>query len=211
MTTRILRNVAKPLVRASFWGRLLQYQAGLAFLGLGIAMMLAAGVGLGPWGVFHEGLSTVSGLTFGRILQLVGIFVIGIAWTLTGQRPGAGTVMNMLLVGPWVDMFGALGFLPRPEALAPSLAELVGGTVLVGFASGMYISARFGAGPRDGLVLGLSRVLRWSVRRTRTGLEVLVLGLGFLLGGPVGVGTVVFAVLVGPSMQASIRLFGDDG
>ena len=210
MTTRSLRHVTQPLVRASFWGRLLQYQVGLALLGLGIAVMLAAGVGLGPWGVFHEGLSDVSGLTFGRVLQLVGVAVMGIAWALTGQRPGAGTVMNMLLVGPWVDLFGSIGFLPRPESVALSLAEFVGGTVLVGFASGMYISARLGAGPRDGLVLGLARVLGRSVRKTRTGLEVLVLALGFSLGGPVGLGPIVFALLVGPSMQASIRLFGSD-
>ena len=207
MTARILHRVKKPLASPSFWGRFLRYQVGVALLGLGIAMMLTAGIGLGPWAVFHEGLAGATGLTFGRVLQLVGLLVIGVAWVLTGQRPGLGTVLNMLLVGPWVDAFGALGWLRAPASLPLGFAQFVSGTLLVGFASGMYISARLGAGPRDGLVLGLSRLLHWSVRRTRTGLEALVLVAGVLLGGPVGWGTLVFGVLVGPSMQASLKVF----
>lgn len=207
MTTRLLSHVTRPLVSWSFWGRFAQYQIGVAALGLGVAIMLAAGVGLGPWSVFHEGLSAVTGLTFGRVLQLVGLVVIGIAWTLTQQRPGPGTIMNMLLVGPWVDFFGAQAWLPTMTTLGAGLVQFVVGTVVVGIASGMYIAARFGAGPRDGLVLGLSRLSRWSVRRTRTGLEALVLALGFLLGGSVGLGTVLFALLVGPAMQLSLRVF----
>ena len=207
MTTFLYRHVARPLARTRFWLRLAQYLGGVMLLGLGIAVMLAAGVGLGPWAVFHEGLSEVSGLSFGRVLQLVGLVVIAIAWTLTGERPGPGTVSNMILVGPFVDLFGASGWLPTPESSAFGVAQFVLGTLIVGFASGLYITARFGAGPRDGFVLGLSRVTRWSVRRTRTALEALVLGLGFLLGGSVGLGTVVFAILVGPAMQVSLRLF----
>lgn len=207
MASRILTHVARPLITWHFWGRFGQYQLGVALLGLGVATMIAAGVGLGPWSVFHEGLSVVSGLTFGRVLQLVGLVVIGIAWALTEQRPGPGTIMNMLLVGPWVDFFGSQPWLPTMTATWPGLAQFVVGTAVVGLASGMYITARFGAGPRDGLVLGLSRLLGWSVRRTRTGLEAVVLGLGFLLGGSVGLGTVLFALVVGPAMQVSLNMF----
>lgn len=203
----LAKPLARPLARPIFWGRFAQYQLGVLLLGLGIAVMLAAGVGLGPWGVFHEGLSEISGLSFGRVLQLVGLVVIGIAWSLTDERPGPGTVMNMLLVGPWVDFFGNRAWMPMAEATLPGLGQFAVGTVLVGLATGLYITAKFGAGPRDGLVLGLSSLFHRSVRMTRTGLEFAVLGLGFLLGGSVGWGTLVFAVLVGPCMQGSLRLF----
>lgn len=207
MAAYLYDHLARPLARTRFWLRFGQYLFGVTLLGLGIAVMLAAGVGLGPWAVFHEGLSEVSGLSFGRVLQLVGLVVIGVAWSLTGERPGAGTISNMILVGPFVDLFGASGWIPTPTAMPLGLVQFVVGTGIVGLASGLYITARFGAGPRDGFVLGLSRVSRWSVRRTRTALEALVLGFGFLLGGSVGLGTVVFALLVGPAMQMSMRIF----
>ena len=117
------------------------------------------------------------------------------------------TVPGFRHVGPFVDLFGASGWMPTPDAFGWGMGQFVLGTLIVGLASGLYITARFGAGPRDGFVLGLSRVSRWSVRRTRTALEALVLGLGFLLGGSVGVGTIVFALLVGPAMQVSLRVF----
>lgn len=210
MTTRLIdatKSAARPLGTGDFWKRFAQYQLGVALLGLGVAVTVDAGIGLGPWAVFHEGLSFVTGLSFGRILQLVGVAVVGIGWGLTGQRPGLGTVINMLLVGPWVDLFRAQAWFPAPDAYLLGTVQFVLGTVLTGVASGLYITAELGAGPRDGLVLGLARRLGRSVRRTRTGLELVVLACGWLLGGTVGLGTLLFAVLVGPAMQTSLRIF----
>jgi uncharacterized membrane protein YczE len=113
----------------------------------------------------------------------------------------------MLLVGPFVDLFRGSGLLPAQEGLLPGVVQLLAGVAIMGTATGMYIGASFGAGPRDGFVLGLSRVLGRSVRQVRTGLELTVLALGALLGGSVGLGTLLFAVTIGPSMQASLRLF----
>lgn len=191
-------------------GSLLRYPQlvlGLALTGLALALMLEAGVGMGPWGVLHAGLAEVTGLSFGRVVQLLGIVIVGAAWGLFGVRPGPGTVVNMLLVGPFVDLFRAQPWLPQPEAPLLGIAQFVVAVGLIGFGSGMYITARTGAGPRDGFVLGAATRLGRSVRRVRTVLELVVLALGVLLGGPLGLGTVLFAVLVGPSMQASLRLF----
>lgn len=189
-------------------GRLLQFVLGLVGLGLGIATMLEAGVGVGPWGVFHDGIARVTPLTFGQALMAVGVVVLALAWRWTGERPGPGTFVNMLVVGPSVDLFRASGWLPTPDALLPGVAQALLGVALLGFASGAYISARFGAGPRDAFVLGLARVFGASIRRTRTVLELVVLAVGFLLGGTAGVGTLLFAFTIGPSMQASLRIFG---
>lgn len=205
MSARLLR--VRHAVRApAFWGRFVQFHLGLMTLGLGLAVMLAAGVGLGPWTVFHEGLSLVTGLSFGRTLQLVGLVVLALAWWWTGQRPGLGTFINMLLVGPWVDVFRA-GWMPAPQAWLPGMTQFLVGLSLVGMGSGLYITAELGAGPRDGFVLGLARKLRRSVRRTRAFLEFTVLALGYLMGGTVGAGTVAFALLIGPLMQFFLRLF----
>lgn len=199
---------ARTAVRAPlFWGRVLQFNLGLMLMGLGLALLLQAGIGLGPWAVFHEGLSLVSGLSFGRILQLVGVAVLGLSWWWTGERPGPGTFVNMLLVGPWVDLFAAQAWLPTAEGVAWGVAQFTAGTAIVGLASGLYITADLGAGPRDGFVLGLSRILRLSIRRSRGLLEFTVLVVGFLLGGAVGAGTVLFALSIGPIMQFAVRLF----
>lgn len=209
--SRVRHSVTSP----AFWLRLLQLNVGLMLMGLGLAVSLAAGVGLGPWAAFHEGLAVSTGMSFGQALVLVGIVVVGVSWWWTGYRPGPGTFVNMAVVGPWVDLFQTQAWLPVAPNYAWGMAEFLVGTTLIGMASGMYITAGFGAGPRDGLVLGLTRLLRLSVRRTRSLLELVVLATGFLLGGAVGVGTVVFALTIGPVMQFSIRLFtwrtGDSG
>lgn len=207
MSTRLLQ--AAHAVRApAFWGHFVQYNLGVLLLGLGLSVMLQAGVGLGPWSVFHEGVAIVTGLSFGRALQIVGLVVLALAWWWTGQRPGPGTVFNMLLVGPWTDAFLTSGLIPEPQTWLPSLLQFTLGVAIVGTASGLYITAGFGAGPRDGFVLGLSRLLRFSVRRTRGGLELAVLVAGWAMGGSVGVGTVIFALLIGPLMQFFMRVFG---
>jgi uncharacterized membrane protein YczE len=175
--------------------------------GLGIALMLGANIGLDPWSVFHQGLATQTGLSFGRVTQLVGLGLIAVSFLALRVRPGLATVLNMLLVGPWVDFYRAQPWLPNAEGWLWGVGQFMVGVVLVGLASGLYIAARFGAGPRDGFVLGLSLKLNLSIRLTRSGLELLVLGVGFLLGGPPGLGTVLFALTVGYFMQRFLRLF----
>jgi len=212
MASRPLRRASGALVHAlsspAFWRRLAQLNLGLMVLGFGIATMLEAGIGLGPWTVFHQGLSFVSGLSIGRVMQGVGLLVLLLSWLLTGTRPGLGTALNMLLVGPWVDLFRASPVVLHPTSYLLGVALFVAGLVMQGLGTGLYITARFGAGPRDGLVLGLARLLSTSVRVTRTGLELLVLFSGWLMGGQVGLGTVLFAVGIGPLMQFFLGVFG---
>ena len=196
-----------PFAGPAFLGRVVQFLLGLTGMGFGLATMLEAGVGVGPWGVFHDGIARVTPLSFGSALMAVGVVVLILAWWWTGERPGPGTFVNMLIVGPSVDLFRASGVLPTPDGLAFGTAQFLLGVAIVGFASGTYITAGFGAGPRDGFVLGLSRLLGGSIRRTRTLLELTVLAIGFLLGGSVGLGTLLFAVAIGPTMQTAIRLF----
>lgn len=204
--SRLYRRL-RPVARPALLLRGLQLHLGLALLGLALATMVEAGVGMGPWGVLHVGLAEATGLSFGRTVQLVGIVVVALAWALFRVRPGGGTLVNMLLVGPWADLFLAQAWLPRAAGWPLQLLQFAVGVALVGFATGMYVAARLGAGPRDGFVLGAAARLGRSVRRVRTGLELLVLALGALLGGPIGLGTLLFALLVGPAMQASLRLF----
>ena len=204
---RATRRFGAAVQKPSFWRRFLRLNVGLMAMGLGLAVMLEANVGLGPWAVFHEGVAEVTGISFGRALQIVGVVVLSLSWWWTGERPGPGTFLNMLVVGPWVDLFVAQPWLPTAGSYAWGVPQFVVGASLVGLASGLYITASLGAGPRDGFVLGLSRLLGGSVRRTRGVLEFTVLAVGFLLGGSVGLGTLLFAALIGPVMQASIRLF----
>jgi uncharacterized membrane protein YczE len=199
------RGIHKPV---NFRWRLLRYLLGVASLGLAIAVMLASGIGLGPWDVFHQGLSKTLGLSFGQVLVGVGFFILAVAWVTTRERPGPGTFVNMMLVGPSVDLYQRSGLVPNPETWWLGAAQFVVGTALAGLGAGLYISAHFGAGPRDTFVLGLARVFGRSIRVARTGLEITVLILGWLLGGTAGLGTVLFAVLIGPFMQLSVRTFG---
>jgi uncharacterized membrane protein YczE len=177
--------------------------------GVAISLMLRANLGLDPWSVLHEGLSDLTGLSFGRVTQLVGLLLIAFNFAALHLRPGLGTALNMLLVGPWINFFEAQPWLPTAAAGAwgAGLAIFITGTVLCGLAIGLYLSARFGAGPRDDLVLGSALRLGRSVRLTRSGLELSVLAGGFLLGGAVGLGTVIFAVLIGPTMQFFLWVF----
>ncbi len=201
-----LRAVARRLRGPSFRRRVPQYLLGLVTMAVGLAVMLEAGVGVGPWAVFHEGIAVRTALTFGQALILVGVVVQAFAWW-AGESPGPGTALNMLLVGPFVDLFLASGWVPVPDTLGLGLLQVTAGVVLIGAGSGLYITARFGAGPRDGFVLAASRLSGATVRRVRTLLEIVVLAVGWLLGGTVGIGTVLFALAIGPAMQAAIRLF----
>lgn len=185
--------------------RLTQLFAGLVLYGASMALMIESRLGLDPWDVFHQGLSEVTGLRFGWIVILVGAAVL-LLWIPLRQRPGIGTVANVVVIGLAVDAL--LAVLPTAEPLALRIAFLVGGIVLNGVATGLYIGARLGTGPRDGLMTGFVALKPGhSIRVVRTVIEVTVLAVGWLLGGTVGVGTVLYAVAIGPLAHVFIPLF----
>ncbi|GAA4789882.1 MULTISPECIES: hypothetical protein [Streptomyces] len=184
--------------------RLVQLYVGLTLYGASCALLVRAGLGLEPWGVLHQGLSGLTGLSIGTVSILVGAAAL-LLWIPIRQRPGLGTVSNLLVIGISMDAF--LAVLPDARALPVRVALLVGGVVLNGMATGLYIAARFGTGPRDGLMTGLHRLTGRSIRLVRTALEVAVVTTGFLLGGSVGVGTVLYALAIGPLTQAFLRVF----
>lgn len=177
--------------------------------GVAISLLLRANIGLDPWSVLHQGLSDLTGLSFGRVTQLIGLALVGVNFWVLHLRPDLGTVANMVLVGFWVDIFEAQTWLPvvAEGSWLRGIGVFSSGVLLMGLAIGLYISARFGAGPRDDFVLGSALRLNQSVRLTRSSVEVLVLVVGFLAGGSLGLGTVMFALTIGPTMQFFLWLF----
>lgn len=184
--------------------RLLQLYGGLALYGASCALMVRAGLGLDPWDVFHQGVSERTGLSIGLVVNLTGALVL-LLWIPLRERPGLGTVSNALLVG--VAMDATLAATGPVHSLVARVPLMVAAVALNGVATGLYVSARFGPGPRDGLMTALHRVTGRSVRRVRTGIELTVLAAGFALGGTVGVGTVVYALAIGPLAQFFLRVF----
>lgn len=179
--------------------RLTQLYAGLTLYGVSMALLIRSGLGLDPWDVFHQGLAGHTGLSFGTVTIAVGTLVL-LLWIPLRQRPGLGTVSNVVVVGLVVD--ATLALLPADLPLATRTALLVGGIVANGMATGLYLGTRLGPGPRDGLMTGfVARRPRFSIRLVRTTIEVVVLGLGWLLGGTVGPGTVAYALTIGPLTQ----------
>lgn len=188
--------------------RFVQLQIGLVLYGASMALMIKSSLGLDPWDVFHQGLAEVTGLRFGWIVIGVGALVL-LLWIPLRQRPGVGTVSNVIVIGLAVD--GALAVLPAPDPLAVRIAFLVCGVAGNGIATGLYIGARLGPGPRDGLMTGFVALKPGrSIRLVRTTIEVTVLAVGWLLGGTVGVGTVLYAVSIGPLAHVFIPLFTVD-
>ncbi|MFE3634067.1 hypothetical protein [Streptomyces cellostaticus] len=184
--------------------RLIRLYAGLALYGASSALLVAADLGLEPWNVLHQGLAELTGLTIGVVSIAVGALVL-LLWIPLRQRPGLGTVSNVFVVGLAMD--GTLALLPEAHALAVRVPLLVAGVVLNGAATGLYIAARFGPGPRDGLMTGLHLRTGRSVRLMRTTVEVVVVVTGFALGGTVGIGTVLYAVAIGPLAQWFLKVF----
>jgi uncharacterized membrane protein YczE len=185
--------------------RATQLFAGLVLYGMSMAFMVESNLGLNPWDVFHQGVSKATGISFGWVVVLTGIPIL-LLWIPLRQRPGFGTIANLVVIGFVAD--GALSLLAPGESMAMRITYLVVGIALNGVATAMYIGARFGPGPRDGLMTGIVR--RWprlSIRLVRTSIEVLVLGIGFLLGGTVGVGTVAYALGIGPLVQLFMPIF----
>jgi len=190
-----------------FWFDMVRLQVGLFLFGLAVALMLEAQIGLDPWSSFHDVIARRSGLSFGRISQTVGLALIVFSRVALDVRPGIATVCNMLIIGPWVDVLRPhVGFF-EPGGGIPGTAQFLGGILVMGVGTAVYIGARLGAGPRDGLVMGLSRRIGRSLRASRIGMEVTVLAVAAVLGGSIGLGTLLFAMLMGPTMQASLRLF----
>lgn len=184
--------------------RLTQLLVGLALYGVSLALVLRAGLGLAPWDVLHQGLAEHLGTTIGQMVVAVS-FVVLLAWLPLRERPGFGTFANAVLVGVFVDL--TLLVLDPVQSLPVRVLLLLGGVLLNGLATALYIGASLGPGPRDGLMTGLVRRTGRSVRLVRTLIEVTVLVVGFLLGGTVGVGTVLYAVAIGPVAHALLPLF----
>lgn len=184
--------------------RLLQLFTGLAMYGISLAMFIRAGLGLDPWDVFHQGVANRTGLSIGVVVIAVSFLVL-LLWIPLRQWPGFGTLCNAVLVGVFADI--GLAVIPPVSLLAGQIGLLGGAIVLNGIASACYIGARFGPGARDGLMTGLARRTGWSVRLSRTLIEVTVLAIGWLLGGSVGVGTVVYALAIGPLVHVLLPRF----
>ncbi len=174
--------------------RLVQLAIGLSMFGFGIGLMLASGLGVPPWDVLHQGLSVRFGLTVGIWSIIVSGFVL-LLWIPLGERIGVGTMANVVIIGIMIDAASAV--IPDPGTTLMAWMMLLGGVLLIGAASGLYIGAHLGPGPRDGLMTGIAK-RGYSIRLTRTVIEVVVLAIGWALGGTFGWGTVIFALLVGP-------------
>jgi uncharacterized membrane protein YczE len=184
--------------------RLPQLFGGLVLYGTSMAMQLRSTLGLNPWDVLHEGLAEQTPLSFGLVTAVTGVVVL-LLWIPLRQRPGVGTVANVVVIAVSVDV--ALALLPEPATIGARVAMMAGGIVLNGVASAAYIGARLGPGPRDGLMTGLAARTGWSLRLVRTGIEVAVLVAGWTLGGTAGLGTVLYALAIGPLTQAFLPLF----
>jgi len=197
----------RRLLSWSFVRHLLRLHLGLFLFGLAVAVMLEARIGLDPWSALHEGVSEQIGWSFGRVSQVVGGLLILSSRVTLQVRPGVGTIFNMAVVGPWVDLLRVQPWLPHPSGLVLGTSQFLVGVLIMGLAAAVYIGARLGAGPRDGFVLGLSRQSGWSIRGTRIRVELVVLGIALLIGGSIGLGTLLFAFLMGPSMQAAFKVF----
>lgn len=177
--------------------RLVQLIVGLVLFGIGIAMMLQSDWGLPPWDVLHQGLAEEFGLTVG-VWSIIISFVVLLAWIPLHERFGIGTILNAIVIGVVIDV--AAPAIPTPDSLFWVITLNLSGIALIGLASGMYIGANLGPGPRDGLMTAIAR-RGLSIRLTRWGIEIVVLIVGIALGGTFGIGTIAFALLIGPIVQ----------
>ncbi|WAT95251.1 YczE/YyaS/YitT family protein [Streptomyces nigrescens] len=184
--------------------RLVQLYTGLTLYGVSMGLMLRAELGLEPWSVLNQGISRHTGLSIGTVTIVSGALIL-LLWIPLRQRPGLGTVSNVVALGLVMD--ATLAWMPELDSLGARIPLLAGAVLLNGAATGLYIAADFGPGPRDGLMTGLHRRTGRPVRLVRTCIEVTVLAAGFALGGSVGVGTVVYALAIGPLAQFFLRRF----
>ena len=176
--------------------------SGLLAWGLGLALFVRADLGLGPWDAFHQGLGFQLGITIGQASVITGITLL-LLWIPLRQRPGFGTVFNVFIIGPAMD-FGLWLLPPEIDALWLRALMLLGGMACIGIGSALYLPAGLGAGPRDGLMMGLHEKLGWSIRLSRTAVEASALAIGWAMGGTVGIGTLIFAFGIGALVQTSL-------
>ncbi|MFC4638526.1 YczE/YyaS/YitT family protein [Deinococcus hohokamensis] len=187
-------------------GQYLLLLSGLVLYGLSLRLMLNAGIGVAPWDVFHVGVTRWLPLSVGQVSILSGLVLVLYTSLNLRERVGPGTILNVLVIGLVMDLLSEA--VPHPTQLAWQGLQFALGVGLIGLATGAYVGAGLGAGPRDSLMLGLQRRHGWPVVRIRTGVELAVLLAGVLLGGPVGWGTLAFALMVGPSVGFGLGLFG---
>lgn len=184
--------------------RLFRLNLGLFIYGLALSMVVNARVGIPPWDVFAQGISRQLHTSYG-IASIIVSSIVLIFWIPLRIKPGVGSIMNAILIGLWMDFWTPL--LPKLDLYWENLAMFLLGMCTVAFATGLYITSNLGSGPRDGLILGLTKRLGWKVWQVRTIIEVLVLGIGWVMGGQVREGTLIFAVCIGYLMQGSLKFF----
>lgn len=177
--------------------RLPQVTIGLWLFGMGVAFMVAGGLGTAPWDVFHQGVATTTGMTLGTVIMLTGIVVV-LGFIPLRERLGLGTILNAILIGIAVDW--TLGWLQQPDSLWLRIALTATGPLLIGLASGLYIGGGLGPGPRDGIMTGFAK-RGFAIWKVRTILELSVMTIGIILGGSLGFGTAWFALSIGPFVQ----------
>jgi uncharacterized membrane protein YczE len=199
-----VRKVLLPVPRAHRGARLLQLYVGLALYGISSSLLVIAGRGLVPWDVLHQGLERQTGIAIGTWSIIVGLVVL-LFWIPLRERPGLGTVSNAIVIGGTIDV--VLALVPSVHGFVVEWTCCLVGVLANGVATGMYIGAGLGPGPRDGLMTGLARRTGRSLRLVRTALEATALVLGWLLGGTVGLGTVVYLVAIGPLAHAFVPMF----
>lgn len=195
--------------RMAVWktaGRWLALFAGCVVWGLGIALTVKGRLGVAPWEVLQVAASRLSGLSLGRVGQLIGLLLVALTYLAARIKPRWATLVTMFFVGFFVDVW--YPYVPDVDQLGWRIVMLLGGTVVIGFATGLYLRADLGAGPRDGAMFAVSKLTRSSVRRARTVLELAALALGVALGGPLGWGTLVYALIIGPIVQLFMRILG---
>jgi uncharacterized membrane protein YczE len=184
--------------------RLLRLNIGLLIYGLALSMVINAKIGVPPWDVFAQGISLQLNASYGVASIIVSVIVL-LFWIPLKVKPGIGSIMNAILIGLWADFWSQ--YLPKMDAYWGNLAMFLLGTCTLALATGLYITSNLGSGPRDGLILGLTKRLGWKVWQVRTSIEVLVLSVGWLMGGQVREGTLIFAVIIGYLMQLSLKFF----
>jgi len=204
----LLSRLFLPLPKDRLGQRVARCMAGLTLFGFGISCFLTAELGVAPWDVFHQGLERKTGIPIGIVIEITGVFIL-LLWIPLRERLGLGTLLNAIQIGLVVFLID--DHLPHTDVLVLRVGYMLLGLVAVGLGSGLYIGAGLGSGPRDGLMLGLSK-RGISVRFARTAIEITVLLAGIALGGTIGVGTVAFTFGIGPLVQVflpRLRLEGD--
>ena len=176
---------------------------GLTIFGIGDGLVTWSELGNSPWTVFAEGVSVQTPLSIGAATFVIGAAVL-LCWIPLRERPGLGTVLNVIVISLMIDV--TLWVVPESDALAARWPALIGGIALVGIGSGFYLTADLGPGPRDGLMTGIHRLTGWPIFAVRTGIEASAVAIGWMLGGTVGAGSVLFALLIGPSVATALRV-----